>query len=153
MNDPFGVRFDITFSKKAQSLTGMDLQGKIRVFVYIHVINTAPDSPRTLRKNMNDPFGVRFDITFLKKAQSLTGMDLQGKIRVFVYTRVINTAPDSPRTLRKNMNDPFGVRFDITFFKKAQSLTGMDLQGKIRVFVYTQVINTAPDSPRTLQKT
>ena len=40
---------------------------------------------------------------------------------------VITGAPDSPRTLRKNMYYPFGVRFDITYFRKAQSLTGMDL--------------------------
>ena len=91
------------------------------------MINRAPDSPGTLRKNMNNHFGVRFDITFFKKAQSLSGMDLLGKIHVFVYIRVINRAPDSPRTLRKNMNNPFGVRFDITFFKKALSLSGMDL--------------------------
>ena len=118
----------------------MDLQGEIPVFVYILVINRAPDtisdSPRMLRKNMNNSFGVRFDITFFKKAQSPTGMDLQGKILVIVYLPVINRAPDGPRTLRKNMYNPFRVRFGITFFKKGQSLTGRDLQGEIPVFVY-----------------
>ena len=90
------------------------------------MINRAPDSPRTLRKNMKNPFGVRFDITFFKKAQSPTGMDLWGKILVFVYIPVITKAPDSPRTLRRNTYNPFGVRFNITFFKKVQSLTRMD---------------------------
>ena len=136
MYNPFGVKFDIALFKKAQSLTGMDLQRKIHVFVYIRVINRAPDSPRALKKNTYNRFGVRFDFTFFKKAQSLIEMDLQGKICVFVYIQVINRAPDSPRTLRKNMNNPFGVTFDITFFKKAQSLIGMDLQGEIPVFVY-----------------
>ena len=46
-------------------------------------------------------------------------MDLYGKIPVFVYIQVINRAPDCPRTLRKKMYNPFGVWFDITFFKKA----------------------------------
>ena len=130
----------------------MDLQGKIHVFAYIQVITTAPDSPRALRKNTQNPFGVSFDITFFKKAQSLTRMDLQQKIHVFAYIKVINTAPDSPRALRKNTKNPFGVTFDFTFFKKAESLTGIDLQGEIHVFAYIGVITTAPDSPRELRK-
>ena len=46
---------------------------------------------------------------------------------VFVYIQVINRASDSPRMLKKKMNNPFGIRFDITYFEKAQSLSGMDL--------------------------
>ena len=88
------------------------------------MIIRALDGPRTLRKNT---FGVRFDIYFFKKAQRLTGMDLKGEIPVSISILVIIRAPYRPRTPRKNMNNPFWVKFDILFFKKAQSPTGMDL--------------------------
>ena len=76
---------------------------------------------------MNNPFGVRFDITFFQEISKSFRNGFLGEKPVFVYIQGISRAPDSPRALRKNTCNAFEVRFDITFFKKAQSLTGMDL--------------------------
>ena len=68
---------------------------------------------------MYTPFEVRFDITFFQESSKSYRNGLIGEIPVFVYIQVINRAPDSPRLLRKSMNNPFGVWFYITFFRKA----------------------------------
>ena len=73
MYKPFGVTFDIAFfqQKKTSNSYSNGFVGEIPVFVYIQVINRAPDSPRMLRKNMYKPFGVTFDITFFLKLKVL----------------------------------------------------------------------------------